>query len=171
MVWRLLEAGAKAWTCGHHFLLACFPTSPLAELYVAGENLPLEQLQQWPPKQGLYFSFECSPYFWVPKIFAFTPTVPPKWRPPNLNWQTMTCGTYSSLDQIFRYRVVTGWGGLTLTTTMARAAPSDRGGAALTERDGGEAQRWRSEVERGSAVVEIGAGGRWAKLRLYGVRR
>ena len=32
-------------------------------------------------------------------------------------------------------------------------------------------QRWRSGVEGGSAVVEIGAGGRWAKLRLYGVGR
>ena len=33
------------------------------------------------------------------------------------------------------------------------------------------AQRWRSRVERESAVVEIGAGGRWVRLRLYGVRR
>jgi hypothetical protein len=33
------------------------------------------------------------------------------------------------------------------------------------------AQRWRSRVEGGSTIVEIGAGGRWARLRLYGVGR
>jgi len=43
---------------------------------------------------------------------------------------------------------------------MARAALAHRGGAALTGGDEGEAQRWRSRVEGGSAVVEIGARGR-----------
>ena len=38
-------------------------------------------------------------------------------------------------------------------------------------RTGESTQRWRSGVEGGSAVVEIGAGGRWARLRLYGVGR
>jgi hypothetical protein len=38
----------------------------------------LEQLQQKFQKQHLYFSFECSPYFWVSKIFASTPTAPLK---------------------------------------------------------------------------------------------
>jgi hypothetical protein len=33
------------------------------------------------------------------------------------------------------------------------------------------AQRWRSKVTRGSAVVEIGAEGRWVRLRLYGMKR
>ena len=45
------------------------------------------------------------------------------------------------IAQIFRYRVAAGWGGSTLATTMAGAAPAHRGGAALTGRDGGEAQR------------------------------
>jgi len=67
--------------------------------------------------------------------------------------------------------VATRRGGSTLTMTMARVAPAHRGEVTLTRRDGGEAQRWRSEVEGESAIVEISAGGRWAKLRLYGVRR
>jgi len=54
---------------------------------------------------------------------------------------------------------------------MAGATPAHQGEATLTGRDRGAAQRWRSEVEGGSAVVEIGAGERWAKLHLYGVRR
>jgi len=62
-------------------------------------------------------------------------------------------------------------GGSTLAITMARAAPAHRGEATLSGRDGGEAQWWRSKVEGGSAVVKISAGGRWAKLRLFGVRR
>jgi len=62
--------------------------------------------------------------------------------------------------------------GSMLTITMARTDPAHRGEAILTRRDGGgEAQRWRSEVEGGSAIVKISAGGRWVKLRLFGVRR
>ena len=53
----------------------------------------------------------------------------------------MTYGTHLSLDQIFHYRVAAGWGGSTLATSMAGAAPVHRGGAALTGRDGGEVQR------------------------------
>jgi len=62
-------------------------------------------------------------------------------------------------------------GRLELAITIARAAPAHRGEATLTRRDGGEAQRWRSEVEGGSAVVKISTGGRWTKLHLFGVRR
>jgi hypothetical protein len=49
-----------------------------------------------------------------------------------------------------------------LAMSMVGAAPAHRGGAALTRGDEGEAQRWR--LEGGSVVVEINAGGRWARL-------
>ena len=70
-----------------------------------------------------------------------------------------------------RYRIATGRGGSTLATTMAGAAPAHRGGAALIGGEEGEALRWRSGVEGARAVVEISAGGRWARLCLYGVGR
>ena len=44
-------------------------------------------------------------------------------------------------------------------------------GAAPELRTGKSAQRWRSGVKGGSEVVEIGAGERWMRLRLYGVGR
>ena len=60
-----------------------------------------------------------------------------------------------------RYHAAVGMGGSMLTTIMARGTPAHRGGAALTGGDEGEAQWWRSGVvEGGSAVMEIGAGGR-----------
>jgi hypothetical protein len=43
--------------------------------------------------------------------------------------------------------------------------------AAPKLRTGESIQRWRSGVEGGSTVVEISAGGRWARLRLYVVGR
>jgi hypothetical protein len=43
--------------------------------------------------------------------------------------------------------------------------------AAPELRTGEFAQQWKSGVEGGSAVVEIGAGGRWVRLCLYGVGR
>ena len=47
--------------------------------------------------------------------------------------------------------------------------PHGREGATSELRTGESAQRWRSRVEGGSAVVEIDDGGKWTRLRLYSV--
>jgi len=53
----------------------------------------------------------------------------------------------------------------------SRQHPRSGEEAAPELRSGESTQRWRSGVEGGSAVVEIGAEGRWARLRLYGIGR